>query len=348
VDTPSLPKFSKGAEPISKNVGTGGPPSCQLPAARGAVLPCNINIPPLPSPALPPQCFMPSRANLSNDPTQHHPPLRLSPGCPTHYPTCAVVYMGKGDEAAQKALTDAGITVHSFADFLETGRGAELTAVPPKPDDVCCIMYTRWARCCIVAVAFRIACKYSKGAATGGGCCIWGAANAGGVLRVGMLQQVGGCRAVPPSSAALHLLPALPGPCPCPCPLCSGTTGTPKGVMTTHKNYVSGVAGARNMLKQVGRRVGGWAGGLGGWLGGWLGLGPPGNCLPQLVPASWCCPTTPPQPRTALLPTRSSQCAPPCPPACLPACLSACLPAVWDWVHRGRLHALLPAPGPQL
>lgn len=34
-------------------------------------------------------------------------------------------------------------------------------------------------------------------------------------------------------------------------PPCSGTTGVPKGVMATHKNYVAGVAGARNLLEQV-------------------------------------------------------------------------------------------------
>lgn len=37
-----------------------------------------------------------------------------------------------------------------------------------------------------------------------------------------------------------------------PCHPCrSGTTGTPKGVMATHRNYVSGIAGARNLLVQV-------------------------------------------------------------------------------------------------
>lgn len=33
--------------------------------------------------------------------------------------------------------------VVSFADFFESGKGAPLTPVPPKPDDICCIMYTR-------------------------------------------------------------------------------------------------------------------------------------------------------------------------------------------------------------
>ncbi|PSC75938.1 acetyl-synthetase [Micractinium conductrix] len=85
-----------------------------------------------------------------------------------------VVYMGAGDEAALKVCADAGMKTVSFSDFIETGKGVPVEAVPPQPDDVCCIMYT------------------------------------------------------------------------------SGTTGTPKGVMTTHKNYVAGVAGARNLLKQAG------------------------------------------------------------------------------------------------
>lgn len=85
-----------------------------------------------------------------------------------------VIYIGKGDDAAVKKISDAGIKVSKFYDFLATGSGEELQATPPKPDDICCIMYT------------------------------------------------------------------------------SGTTGTPKGVMATHKNYVSGVCGARTMLAQAG------------------------------------------------------------------------------------------------
>ena len=34
--------------------------------------------------------------------------------------------------------------VHAFADFLASGAGKAVEAVPPRPDDVCCIMYTRW------------------------------------------------------------------------------------------------------------------------------------------------------------------------------------------------------------
>jgi long-chain acyl-CoA synthetase len=84
------------------------------------------------------------------------------------------VYIGKGDPAALEAIQGVGIAAQSFDDLLASGAGEEVTPVPPKPDDVCCIMYT------------------------------------------------------------------------------SGTTGTPKGVMATHKNYVSGLAAARNMLEQSG------------------------------------------------------------------------------------------------
>ena len=45
-----------------------------------------------------------------------------------------------------QACQDAGITVHNFSEFLGGASGEEVTAVPPKPDDLCCIMYTRWGR----------------------------------------------------------------------------------------------------------------------------------------------------------------------------------------------------------
>ncbi|KAI7842469.1 hypothetical protein COHA_003823 [Chlorella ohadii] len=85
-----------------------------------------------------------------------------------------LLYIGSGDEAALKVCRDAGIAVHAFTDFVGGSTGEEVTPVPPKPDDLACIMYT------------------------------------------------------------------------------SGTTGTPKGVMATHRNYVSGIAGARNLLVQAG------------------------------------------------------------------------------------------------
>jgi long-chain acyl-CoA synthetase len=85
-----------------------------------------------------------------------------------------VLYVGSGDEAALKVCRDAGISVQPFNEFVAGSTPDEVTAVPPKPDDMCCIMYT------------------------------------------------------------------------------SGTTGTPKGVMATHRNYVSGIAGARNLLVQAG------------------------------------------------------------------------------------------------
>lgn len=61
-----------------------------------------------------------------------------------------------------------------------------------------------------------------------------------------------------PVQAASSRAPAFAPLCPQLTPLClhlpwrcSGTTGVPKGVMATHKNYVAGVAGARNLLEQV-------------------------------------------------------------------------------------------------
>lgn len=58
-------------------------------------------------------------------------------------PTAAVVYIGKGDPAALEAIQGVGIAAQSFDDLLASGAGEEVTPVPPKPDDVCCIMYTR-------------------------------------------------------------------------------------------------------------------------------------------------------------------------------------------------------------
>jgi long-chain acyl-CoA synthetase len=53
------------------------------------------------------------------------------------------VYIGKGDPAALEAIQGVGIAAQSFDDLLASGAGEEVTPVPPKPDDVCCIMYTR-------------------------------------------------------------------------------------------------------------------------------------------------------------------------------------------------------------
>lgn len=41
---------------------------------------------------------------------------------------------------------DAGIKVHAFNDFVAGSTPEEVTPVPPKPDDMCCIMYTRCGR----------------------------------------------------------------------------------------------------------------------------------------------------------------------------------------------------------
>lgn len=77
-----------------------------------------------------------------------------------------------------------------------------------------------------------------------------------------------GCRLCPCNAVCHAAVPAANARCdagyalayrwptraspPCLLAMCSGTTGTPKGVMATHRNYVSGIAGARNLLVQVG------------------------------------------------------------------------------------------------
>lgn len=54
-----------------------------------------------------------------------------------------LVYVGKEDAASLDAIRSAGITVHSFAEFLELGKKKAVKVVPPTPDHVACIMYTR-------------------------------------------------------------------------------------------------------------------------------------------------------------------------------------------------------------
>lgn len=39
------------------------------------------------------------------------------------------------------------------------------------------------------------------------------------------------------------------------CPRCSGTTGDPKGVQMSHRNFVAGVAGAGELLHESGIQV---------------------------------------------------------------------------------------------
>ncbi|GAB4818389.1 hypothetical protein N2152v2_005435 [Parachlorella kessleri] len=88
-----------------------------------------------------------------------------------------LVYIGKGDEALLQKARGAGLKVYSFGEFLELGKGRPVEPKPPKPDDLCCIMYT------------------------------------------------------------------------------SGTTGAPKGVELTHRNFVAGVAGAGQLLADSGLAV---------------------------------------------------------------------------------------------
>ncbi|KAI7842012.1 hypothetical protein COHA_004213 [Chlorella ohadii] len=53
-----------------------------------------------------------------------------------------VVYWGKGEPQGVEAAKAAGVAVYSFAEFLELGRANPAPASPPKPEDLCTIMYT--------------------------------------------------------------------------------------------------------------------------------------------------------------------------------------------------------------
>ncbi|KAL4427692.1 hypothetical protein ABPG75_001781 [Micractinium tetrahymenae] len=53
-----------------------------------------------------------------------------------------VVYWGKGDAAAAEAAKAAGAAVYSFEEFLQLGKDNAAPPSPPKPEDLCTIMYT--------------------------------------------------------------------------------------------------------------------------------------------------------------------------------------------------------------
>ncbi|EFN60000.1 hypothetical protein CHLNCDRAFT_29209 [Chlorella variabilis] len=53
-----------------------------------------------------------------------------------------VVYWGKGDAAAAEEVKGAGAAIYSYQEFLELGRSNPADASPPKPEDLCTIMYT--------------------------------------------------------------------------------------------------------------------------------------------------------------------------------------------------------------
>lgn len=86
-----------------------------------------------------------------------------------------------------QVCADAGMKVHAFDDFLASGAGADVAPVPPQPDDMCCIMYTRW-----VGV-----CGWMCG-------CVSGFVGVG----VGVGRPVGSVRCAPPH--VLDRAPALP------------------------------------------------------------------------------------------------------------------------------------------
>ena len=53
-----------------------------------------------------------------------------------------VVYWGEGDAASAEAAKSLGIAVYSFDEFLALGRSKPAQPIPPKPEDLCTIMYT--------------------------------------------------------------------------------------------------------------------------------------------------------------------------------------------------------------
>lgn len=54
-----------------------------------------------------------------------------------------LVYFGDGDIAILDSIKSTGIKVHSWSDFMSMGERKPARVVPPKPDHVACIMYTR-------------------------------------------------------------------------------------------------------------------------------------------------------------------------------------------------------------
>jgi long-subunit acyl-CoA synthetase (AMP-forming) len=60
-----------------------------------------------------------------------------------------VVCWGAGDAAAAAAARELGMAVHSWEEFLALGRANPAPPVPPKPEDLCTIMYTRCGSTCV-------------------------------------------------------------------------------------------------------------------------------------------------------------------------------------------------------
>ncbi|BDA49779.1 Long chain acyl-CoA synthetase 4 [Coccomyxa sp. Obi] len=106
-------------------------------------------------------------------------PALIQPLAATKGQVTAVIYWGEVDTLAKVQIEESGLTkCYSWNELVEMGRKSPAPAIPPKPEDLCTIMYT------------------------------------------------------------------------------SGTTGNPKGVMLTHANLLSVVAGQLGAINQVGGRYG--------------------------------------------------------------------------------------------
>ncbi|CAI7781178.1 unnamed protein product [Closterium sp. NIES-54] len=66
--------------------------------------------------------------------------LKSLPKCTEHVK--AVISMGAVDEESSKALKDLGIKALSWEDAIKEGESNPAEPIPPKPEDICTIMYT--------------------------------------------------------------------------------------------------------------------------------------------------------------------------------------------------------------
>ena len=152
VDTPNLANFSKAADKVKQHVGTGvclrgrlGAGRLRVRAAQGGAA-AGAGLRQAPQAGRAPvgtMCVCGCTAFAAGCTAPACWLARPSRSTPRRRPRPAVIYVGSGDEAALEVIRGAGISAQSFADFVAGGEGAEVEAVPPKPDDICCIMYTR-------------------------------------------------------------------------------------------------------------------------------------------------------------------------------------------------------------
>jgi len=55
-----------------------------------------------------------------------------------------LVYLGGGNASALETIRNTGISVFSWSDFVDMGKSKAVQPTPPAPEDIACIMYTRY------------------------------------------------------------------------------------------------------------------------------------------------------------------------------------------------------------